>query len=156
MTRPNTVPNTVSTALDILSEWGVNFVTNVTTVIRIMMSSDVHEQMNALQKIYSLRDMRAKKSTSGHMSLMTVALNFFRLQPTNRGFLATMADASQSCLLERKNLQRITNDKKYWNLDTETLPQLKADKETRIEKEKLALKWENRVAFKWRRVWIPS
>lgn len=137
MTRPNTVPNTVSTALDILSEWGVNFVTNVTTVIRIMMSSDVHEQMNALQKIYSLRDMRAKKSTSGHMSLMTVALNFFRLQPTNRGFLATMADASQSCLLERKNLQRVTNDEKilkprHRNLATTQSRQRNSNREGKI------------------------
>lgn len=31
-----------------------------------------------------------KKSTSGHMSLMTVALNFFRLQPAKRGFCATI------------------------------------------------------------------
>lgn len=31
MTRPSTVPSTVSTALDMFSEWGVNFVTNVTT-----------------------------------------------------------------------------------------------------------------------------
>lgn len=37
--------------------------------------------------------MRVKKSTSGHISLMTVACNFFEDQrpgPENRGFTATI------------------------------------------------------------------
>ncbi len=38
----------------------------------------------------SLAPTPVKKSISGQMSLMTVALNFFRLHPANSGFFATI------------------------------------------------------------------
>lgn len=93
MTRPSTVPSTVSTALDMFSEWGVNFVTNVTTEnneIKMSFGWTGSAGKVTRHEFHSLRATRVKNSTSGHISLMTVALNFFKLHPMNRGFVATM------------------------------------------------------------------
>jgi hypothetical protein len=46
-----------------------------------------------LKKIYVLVATREKKKTSGQMSLMTIALNFFIVhRPRKRGFVATIVE----------------------------------------------------------------
>ena len=54
----------------------------------------------------SLVATAVKKMTSGHMSLMTVALNFFRLQPVKSGFCATILNRLEATYMRLKRVLR--------------------------------------------------
>ena len=85
MTRPNTVPSTVSSELLTPKSFVVNFETQVTTIRSLQPHS------LARKKVGVLVATRVKKNTSGQISLITVALNRFSVHlPRNSGFAATM------------------------------------------------------------------
>ncbi len=87
MTKPRTVPSTVSIALENTSLCLVNCETSVTTTrARVV----VRCGGGNIAKRDSLVATAEKNVTSGQMSLMTVALNFLRLHPAKSGFCATI------------------------------------------------------------------
>ena len=92
MTRPRTVPSTVSIALEKLNLCRVKSDTRDTTVDRRNEPQRRNDQGGGATWMGtdSLAATAEKNSTSGQMSLMTVALNFFRLHLEKRGFSATI------------------------------------------------------------------
>ena len=91
MTKPRTVPSTVRIAFETDSLCVVISDTSETTVsVREIEHTSTYHEVSTEKMSDSLAATAVKNSTSGQISLMTVALNFFKLHPTNSGFWATI------------------------------------------------------------------
>lgn len=89
ITKPRTVPSTVSRLLGTARLWLVIFVTKATT--GGCHTTSQFSENKANEDILAATSV--KKDTSGHTSLMTVALNFLSDHPLKRGLLATIVES---------------------------------------------------------------